>query len=46
VPYLSNCALLEHFIQYRQSVREEVEAQLAEYLTNKPKPQSLAVLSS
>jgi len=46
VPYLSNCALLEHFIQYRQSVREEVEAQLAEYLVNKPKPQSLAVLSS
>jgi hypothetical protein len=46
VPYLSNCALLEHFIQYRQSVREEVEAQLAEYLANKPKPQSLAVLSS
>jgi len=28
--YLSNCALIEHFIQYRQIVRDEVEAQLAE----------------
>jgi len=32
VPYLSNCALIEHFIQYRQIVRDEVEAQLAEFL--------------
>jgi len=29
--YLSNCALIEHFIQYRQIVRD-FEAQLAEFL--------------
>ena len=32
VPYLSNCALIEHFIDYRQVVRDEIEAQLAEFL--------------
>ena len=32
VPYLSNCALIEHFIDYRQVVREEIEGQLNEYL--------------
>ncbi len=32
VQYLSNCALLEHFIQYRQTVRDEIEAQIAEFL--------------
>jgi hypothetical protein len=25
VPYLSNCALIEHFIHYRQIVRDEVK---------------------
>jgi len=30
VPYLSNCALIEHFIDYRQIVRDEIEAQLSE----------------
>jgi len=33
VPYLSNCALIEHFIQYRKTVRDEVEAQLAQHLS-------------
>lgn len=28
VPYLSNCALLEHFMHYRQIVRDEIEAQI------------------
>jgi hypothetical protein len=28
--YLSSCALLEHFIEYRQTVRDEIEAQLVE----------------
>jgi len=28
--YLTSCALLEHFIEYRQIVRDEIEAQLAE----------------
>lgn len=34
VPYLSNCALIEHFLQYRSTVRDEVEAQLDQYLAN------------
>jgi len=29
VPYLSNCALIEHFLDYRQTVHAEIEAQLA-----------------
>ncbi|HEY9597701.1 MAG TPA: DUF4070 domain-containing protein, partial [Cyanophyceae cyanobacterium] len=33
--YLTNCAHLEHFIEYRQIVRDQIEAQLAEYLSNK-----------
>lgn len=37
VPYLSNCALIEHFIQYRQIVRDEIEAQLATLLEEEPK---------
>ncbi len=32
VPYLSNCALVEHFIDYRRTVRDEIEAQLAEFV--------------
>lgn len=28
VPYLSNCALIEHFLDYRQTVHAEIEAQL------------------
>jgi radical SAM superfamily enzyme YgiQ (UPF0313 family) len=44
--YLINCAHIEHFLDYREIVRGEIEAQLAEYLANKAKPQSLAVLSS
>jgi len=31
VPYLSNCALLEHFIEYRQVVKDEIEGQLAKF---------------
>ncbi|MBR8834247.1 MAG: B12-binding domain-containing radical SAM protein [Stigonema ocellatum SAG 48.90 = DSM 106950] len=31
VPYLSNCALIEHFLEYRQIVRDEIEAQVAEF---------------
>ncbi len=33
--YLINCAHIEHFIEYRQIVRDEIEAQLAQYLANK-----------
>jgi len=32
VPYLSNCAAIEHFIEYRKIVRDEIEAQAAEFL--------------
>jgi radical SAM superfamily enzyme YgiQ (UPF0313 family) len=32
VPYMSNCGLLEHFLHYRQLVRNQVETQLADYL--------------
>ena len=37
--YLDTCAHIEHFMEYRQIVREEIESQLAEYLaqgTEKP----------
>ncbi|MBW4651121.1 MAG: B12-binding domain-containing radical SAM protein [Kastovskya adunca ATA6-11-RM4] len=40
VPYLSNCALIEHFIQYRQIVRDEIEAQLAQYSASEANEQS------
>jgi radical SAM superfamily enzyme YgiQ (UPF0313 family) len=30
--YLINCAHIEHFIEYRQIVRDQIEAQLAEFL--------------
>ncbi|WP_088239762.1 B12-binding domain-containing radical SAM protein [Calothrix rhizosoleniae] len=30
--YLATCAHIEHFFEYRQIVREEIESQLAEYL--------------
>ncbi|MDX2229735.1 MAG: B12-binding domain-containing radical SAM protein [Leptolyngbyaceae cyanobacterium bins.349] len=32
--YLSICAVSEHFLEYRQIVRDQIEAQLAEYLAN------------
>ncbi len=40
VPYMSNCALSEHFLEYRQTVRDEIEAQLAEYLAAESKFQA------
>jgi radical SAM superfamily enzyme YgiQ (UPF0313 family) len=45
VPYLSNCALVEHFIHYREIVRDKVEEQLAEYFTGKVNSHSSAILS-
>jgi hypothetical protein len=30
--YLSVCAQIEHFLEYRQIVRDEIEAQVAEFL--------------
>jgi radical SAM superfamily enzyme YgiQ (UPF0313 family) len=31
-PYLSVCAQIEHFVEYRQIVRTQIEAQVAEFL--------------
>jgi radical SAM superfamily enzyme YgiQ (UPF0313 family) len=39
--YLTTCALNEHFMEYRQIVRDDIEGQLAEYLANKADSQSL-----
>lgn len=39
VPYLSNCALIEHFIQYRQIVRDEIATQLATFVEVSEHPQ-------
>ena len=36
--YLSICALNEHFLEYRQIVREQLESQLQEFLSNNPQP--------
>ncbi|MFM6041708.1 MAG: DUF4070 domain-containing protein, partial [Dolichospermum sp.] len=30
--YVSTCAHIEHFMEYRQIVRDEIESQLAAYL--------------
>ncbi|MDJ0732996.1 MAG: B12-binding domain-containing radical SAM protein [Nostocaceae cyanobacterium] len=37
--YLINCAHLEHFIEYRQIVRDQIEAQLTEFMAAKAKAQ-------
>ncbi|HEY9611849.1 B12-binding domain-containing radical SAM protein [Allocoleopsis sp.] len=37
--YLSTCAQIEHFLEYRQIVKEQIEAQLAEYLAQQAKSQ-------
>jgi radical SAM superfamily enzyme YgiQ (UPF0313 family) len=31
-PYLAVCAQIEHFVEYREIVRDEIEAQVAEFL--------------
>jgi radical SAM superfamily enzyme YgiQ (UPF0313 family) len=46
VPYMSNCALSEHFLEYRQAVRDEIEAQLTEYLATKAKSQAQTAKSA
>jgi radical SAM superfamily enzyme YgiQ (UPF0313 family) len=35
--YLSTCAQIEHFLDYRQIVKEQIEAQLADFLAQKAK---------
>jgi radical SAM superfamily enzyme YgiQ (UPF0313 family) len=44
--YITNCAHLEHFIDYRQIVRDEIETQLIEYLSAESKPVELATQRS
>lgn len=34
-PYLSVCAQIEHFLEYRQIVRREIEGQIAQFLEEK-----------
>lgn len=40
--YLTNCAHLEHFVDYRQIVRNEIESQLSKYLLTSSKTSELA----
>jgi hypothetical protein len=35
--YLSVCAQIEHFVEYRHIVKEQIEAQLAEFLAEEAK---------
>jgi radical SAM superfamily enzyme YgiQ (UPF0313 family) len=42
--YLAVCAHNEHFLEYRQIVRNQIEAQLAEFLASQPAP-PIAVVS-
>ncbi|MDZ8053459.1 MAG: B12-binding domain-containing radical SAM protein [Aulosira sp. ZfuVER01] len=45
--YLSVCAQIEHFLEYRQIVRDEIEAQVAEFLEAEAKVQpEVKVLAS
>jgi hypothetical protein len=43
--YLSVCAQGEHFLEYRQIVRDQIEAQLELYLANRPVEQESAEAS-
>jgi len=45
ISYLTNCASLEHFIDYRQVVREQIEGQLAELHSQKAKDKPVAIAS-
>ncbi|EKQ68762.1 Fe-S oxidoreductase [Leptolyngbyaceae cyanobacterium JSC-12] len=38
--YLSICAISEHFLEYREIVRQQIESQLAEYLANEAQLQA------
>jgi hypothetical protein len=44
--YLTNCAHLEHFLEYRQIIWNEVEAELAAYASRQSQDTPLAVSSS
>lgn len=40
--YLTLCAYLEHFIEYRLIVKEQINTQLANYMASRPKVKSMA----
>ncbi len=44
--YLTTCAHAEHFIEYRQLVRAQIEAELSEYRRNEAQQQRVEVLSA
>ncbi|WP_334729623.1 hypothetical protein [Nostoc sp.] len=46
--YLAVCAQIEHFLEYRQIVRDEIEAQVAEFLEAKAsvKPEAQVMVNS
>ncbi len=40
--YMTLCAYLEHFTEYRFIVREQINTQLANYIASKPEPEKVA----
>lgn len=44
--YLSTCAQIEHFLEYRSIVREQIEAQLAEFLQEEAHQKQLQPVGS
>ena len=40
--YLTLCAYLEHFTEYRFIVKEQINTQLANYIASKPEPEKVA----
>ena len=40
--YMTMCAFLEHFTEYRFIVREQINTQLASYIASKPEPEKIA----
>ena len=43
--YLATCAHIEHFMEYRQSVRDQIESQLEEFLELEAQQQKPATKS-
>ena len=39
--YLTLCAYLEHFVEYRFIVREQINVQLENYIASKPKVETM-----
>ncbi|MFM7427728.1 MAG: DUF4070 domain-containing protein, partial [Elainella sp.] len=41
--YLSVCAQIEHFLEYRQIVKDQIEAQVAEFLAAEAQSKAVQV---